>query len=137
MVKKEIIENIKRDFGFLIENPSFLGLMLYGSQIDDLQTNRSDIDLCIILNKVDSKEIFNNLCTKVDLFGKKYDIHFFEELPWYIRGDILEKGIVVLSSDIPLLFEFLYPYRKIWNDQKHRHKLSKKEMHEVLTHNIK
>jgi len=137
MVEKEIIENIKRDFGFIITNSSFLGLMLYGSHINDLQTNRSDIDLCIILNKTDSKEIFNDICNKIDIFEKKYDIHFFEDLPWYIRGDILDKGVTVLSPDIPLLFEFLYPYRKIWNDQKHRHMLSKKEMHEVLTHNIK
>ena len=137
MVEKEIIKNIKKDFGFLINYPSFLGLMLYGSQIDDLQTIRSDIDLCIIQNKVDSKEMFNDICTKVDIYGKKYDVHFFKELPWYIRGDILDKGVAVLSPDFPLLFEFLYPYRKIWNDQKHRHTLSKKEIQELLTHNIK
>ena len=136
MVEKEIIEKIKRDFGFIINNPSFLGLMLYGSHINDLQTNRSDIDICIILNITDSKEFFKDICNKVDIFGKKYDIHFFEDLPWYIRGDILDKGVTVLSPDIPLLFEFLYPYRKIWNDQKHRHMLSKKEMRELLTHKI-
>ena len=136
MVEKEIIENLKKDFGFLMSNPSFLGLMLYGSHVDDLQTIRSDIDLCIILKDVESKEIFNDICTNVDLFGKKYDVHFFEDLPWYIRGDILDKGVTVLSPDIPLLFEFLYPYRKIWNDQKHRHVLSKKEMREILAHNV-
>ena len=132
MVRKEIIENIKRDFEFLMEIPSFLGIILYGSQVDDLQTNRSDIDLCIVMNETDTKKIFDLICTKVDLFGKKYDIHFFKELPWYIRGDILESGIAVLSPDLPLLFEFLYPYRKIWNDQKTRQKLSKKEMYELL-----
>ncbi|MHA1766760.1 MAG: nucleotidyltransferase family protein [Promethearchaeota archaeon] len=132
MVGKEIIDNIKRDFGFLMKIPSFLGIILYGSQVDDLQTNRSDIDLCIVMNETDTKKIFDLVCTNVNLFGKKYDVHFFKELPWYIRGDILENGITVLSPDFPLLFEFLYPFRKIWNDQKTRQKLSKKEMHELL-----
>ena len=56
----------------------------------------------------------------------------FHELPLYIQGHIIEKGVLLLSRDTPELFEYLYPYRRLWEDQKHRNELSDEELNEIL-----
>ncbi len=144
MVDSKIIETIRSDFEFLLEIDDFKGLFLYGSLVHGDQTSRSDIDLCIVMggektkstkstkSTMSSKVIFQEICNSIDVHGKNYDIHFFHDMPWYLRGDIIDHGVIILCGDQPALYEYLYPYRKIWDDQKSRQKLSKKELYEIL-----
>ncbi|MHA1720375.1 MAG: nucleotidyltransferase domain-containing protein, partial [Promethearchaeota archaeon] len=48
MVKDRIISQIKSDFRFILENKSILGVILYGSYLSGDESNRSDIDICIV-----------------------------------------------------------------------------------------
>jgi hypothetical protein len=38
---------------------------------------------------------------------------------------VIEQGVVVYSRDVLELYEYFYPFRRIWEDQKHRQTLSK------------
>ena len=72
------------------------------------------------------------LCNKFPECAKNYDIHFFHDMPWYLRGAIIDHGVIILCGDQLALYEYLYPFRKIWSDQKRRQILSKKELHKIL-----
>ncbi len=132
MVDTKIIEGIQSDFEFLLAIENFQGLFIYGSYVHGDQTSRSDVDLCIVMEGKNPKTIFEKICNSIDVHGKNYDINFFHQMPWYLKGDIIDNGEVVLCRDQPALYEYLYPFRKIWNDQKRRQILSKKELYEII-----
>lgn len=39
---------------------------------------------------------------------------------------------VLVTRDEPALYEHLYPYRKLWDDERHRHELTHEETLEIL-----
>ena len=45
---------------------------------------------------------------------------------------VIEHHEVILCRDLPALYEYLYFYRRLWGDQKHRQDLEKRELLEVL-----
>ncbi|MCF2141329.1 MAG: nucleotidyltransferase domain-containing protein [Candidatus Lokiarchaeota archaeon] len=132
MVKPSIIDQITADFKFLLSNPSFLGMILYGSWVHEMNSARSDIDLCIVESSNNPIKLYKEICVRVDIYGKNYDIQFFSEIPWYLRGKVIEEGITVLTPDMPQLFEYLHLYRKIWNDQKARQQMSKEDLLQII-----
>ena len=132
MVKEGILNEIKLDFVKIFERRKILGMLLFGSNLNDNQTNRSDIDLCVVSPEEDSHQLFSDICSKINVVGKKYDIKFFTELPLYIQIQVIENGIVVYSPDELDLYEYFYPFRKIWEDQKHRQELSLEELLSLL-----
>ena len=64
----------------------------------------------------------------LELYGKilyvsadeRYDIVVFNEIPWYLRGEILENHEVIYAEDAEELDFWLYKRRKIWNGMKRR-----------------
>ncbi|MHA1748861.1 MAG: nucleotidyltransferase family protein [Promethearchaeota archaeon] len=105
MVKSSIIKQIAADFEFLLSHPSFLGMILYGSWVHEMNSVRSDVDLCIVENSNNPIKLYKEICVRVDIYRKKYDIQFFSEIPWYLKGRVIEEGITVLTPDKPKLFE--------------------------------
>ena len=61
------------------------------------------------------KEIFR----KVDVHGKKYDVFIFEELPLYIKAEIIKNNEIVFG-DAGEFYEYFYFVNKLWEDQKYR-----------------
>jgi len=104
--RKMDIEEIKKDFSFLKGEIS--ALLLYGSQAKGTATPRSDVDIFALLRKV-----WQNL-------GNKYDARIFEDLPLYLKADILNNHIAVWANNLPDLYEYFYHFRKLWMEQKHR-----------------
>jgi len=45
---------------------------------------------------------------------------------------VIEEGIVVYSPNELDLYEYFYPFRKLWADQKHRQELSKEDLLSLL-----
>ncbi len=117
MVKQQLLIELKENFDFTLEIPEILGVVLYGSHVNDDDTDRSDVDICIITEKTPTLEIWNKLMVLQPSPKEKYSIFFFHELPLYIKKDIFTDGIVITSPDIPKLYEFYFPYRKIWQDE--------------------
>jgi hypothetical protein len=102
--------------------------MLFGSYSKNQQTNRSDIDICIIAPNIDNHELYSYILSQIDVKTKNYDIRMFLELPIHIKIRIIENGILICSPNQYELYEYFYFYRKLWEDQKRRQEITKEEL---------
>ena len=129
-------QEIEADFAFLEEGGRILAVLLFGSGTKEQAYERSDRDLCIVApgirDKGEMRLILRKIYEKIDVIGKRYDIWLFEELPLYMRVQVIENHKVVFCRDLPSLYEHFYFYRKIWEDQKHRQDLDKEELMKIL-----
>ena len=106
-----MIEKLKKDFEEFKDR--VFGILLYGSYAKDEYTKRSDIDICLVgVDKDTYMEILGKL-------GNKYDIKIFEELPLYIKIDIIKNHKVIFGDELELS-EYFYKFRKIWRDMEKR-----------------
>jgi len=128
MVKKEQITQIYNDFQEIVNKKDILGILLYGSLVRDTGTKRSDIDICVVAPNEEDHQLLSFVLQNINVDLKKYDVRLFSELPLYIKIQIIEKGILIYSPDNLELYEYFYPYRKLWADQKHRQEISKEEL---------
>ena len=106
-----MIEKLKEDFEEFKDR--VFGILLYGSYAKDEYTKRSDIDISLVgVDKDTYMEILGKL-------GNKYDIKIFEELPLYIKIDIIKNHKVIFGDELELS-EYFYKFRKIWRDTEKR-----------------
>ncbi len=122
MKDTNLINNIKNDFSFLkdkIEKGLIHSVLLYGSYSRNEQTARSDIDICIVAPKLKTPEQFSKLLGEIwqNINANKYDVRIFEELPLYIKMDIINAHKIIYSKNLQELYYLFYHFRKIWNDQ--------------------
>ncbi|TFG01291.1 MAG: nucleotidyltransferase domain-containing protein [Promethearchaeota archaeon] len=128
MVQKQFLDQILKDFDLVIKEKDVLGILLYGSYINQQETDRSDIDICIVAPTEDPFELLSFTWRKINVNAKNYDVRVFKELPLYIKIQIIENGAVIYSKNIYDLYEYFYIYRKLWDDQKHRQVVSEEEL---------
>lgn len=128
MDKKKLLEDIYNSFSCVIENKNILGILLYGSYIKNVETSKSDIDICIVAPSEKKVKLLAFILNKINVVSKKFDIRFFSELPLYIKIQVIEEGQLIYSLDEFDLYEYFYFYRKLWADQKHRQVISKEEI---------
>ena len=128
MVKNKIIKKIYNDFLPVIKTKDILGILLFGSYSKDQQTNRSDIDICVVAPHIDNHDLYSYILSQIDVKTKKYDIRMFSELPIHIKIRIIEDGELIYSPNQYDLYEYFYFYRKLWEDQKRRQEITKKEL---------
>ncbi len=132
MVKEELLKQIKDDFVNVLDKEKVLGILLFGSYANETQTNRSDVDICVVAPEEDSFDLYSIFLEKINVVSKHYDIKFFTELPLYLKIQVIENGILVHSPNELDLYEYFYRFRKLWADQKHRQELSKDELLSLL-----
>ncbi|MEA1895750.1 MAG: nucleotidyltransferase domain-containing protein [Euryarchaeota archaeon] len=125
MDKEEVKRRVKKDFEPLHDD--VLGILLYGSLAAGEDSERSDIDISIVAPAIDdmigfSRRILSNVR------DARYDVRVFELMPLYLKAEVIEKGEVIYTKNIFKLYEYFYYFRKIWDDQKRRQKLSKNEV---------
>jgi predicted nucleotidyltransferase len=129
-------ERIEADFAFLVEDERILAVLLFGSGAKKQADGRSDRDFCIVAPKIrntgDMRAVLSKIYGNINVRGKRYDIWLFEELPLYMKVQVIENHKVVFCKDLPSLYEYFYFYRKVWGDQKHRQELDKKELIEIF-----
>ncbi len=128
MVKKELLELIYSDFSIIIQKKEILGILLYGSYLRDKETSRSDIDIGIVAPNEDIDQLISFILQNINVSSKKYDVRVFQELPLYIKIQVIEKGELIYSPNELDLYEYFYLFRKLWNDQKHRQEISREEL---------
>jgi len=129
-----VAERVKEELQFLAE-PSWekrvLGVLLYGSWARGDAGPDSDIDLCLVAPEAEDRAgLWREFVSH--LRSEKYDLRIFEILPLHIKMAVIEEGFVLWSRDILELYEYFYPFRREWDDQKHRHDLSPGEMRELI-----
>jgi hypothetical protein len=129
-----VVDRVKEELQFLAK-PSWekrvLGVLLYGSWARGDAGPDSDIDICLVAPEAEDKSgLWREFVSH--LRSEKYDVRIFEILPLYIKMAVIEEGSVLWSRDILELYEYFYPFRREWDDQKHRHDLSPGEMRELI-----
>lgn len=128
------IEPVRKDFFFLSSRDDILAILLYGSVVKGEDTPHSDIDICIVAPSCkDKRSLLNEIYRKLDVYLKKYDVRFFEELPLYIQINILENNKIIYSKNVYELYEYFYYFRKLWDDQAMRQKVTAVEMAQILS----
>ena len=106
-------QKILKDFEFALKK-NILALLLFGSHVKGEETERSDVDICIVAPNCDRDELWHEILRRVNT--AKYDVKIFEELPLYLKVEIMD------------LYEYFYFVRKLWKDQEYRQKLSREEL---------
>lgn len=128
MAQGETVALVAEDFGFLKDR--VLAVLILGSSVDGGIAGSRDVDVCIVAPEgFDIKEVFRH----VDVVGKGYDVWLFEELPLYMKMEVIEKHEVVFCRDIPELYEYFYRFRKLWKDQKRRNQVTRDELERMLS----
>ncbi|MCK4734561.1 MAG: nucleotidyltransferase domain-containing protein [Methanophagales archaeon] len=109
------IEKIKNVEGF----GKVKFIILYGSAAEDRMIKCSDIDLCIYYGG--SPEEASRFRFKVlsELFDDIYDIQIFQQLPLYVRVEVL-KGTMIYCADTRFLYEVAIKTIKDFEEFKHR-----------------
>ncbi len=128
MAERKDVAEIERDFQFLKER--VLALLIFGSRAAEEEHGRSDYDICIV--KPESEEVLKEIFRKIDVSEKKYDVYLFEELPLYMKMEVINNHKVVFSKNIYDLYEYFYFYRKLWQEQERRNKITKDDIIKML-----
>jgi hypothetical protein len=120
---------------WLQKDQRILALLQFGSTTKGEATYRSDLDIAIVAPQIKDPDemsgILGDIWKKLDT-SEPYDIWLFEELPLYMKVQIIENHSVIFCRDLPALYEYLYFYRKLWEDERHRQKLQIMELREIL-----
>ena len=115
-MENNLLTNLKKDLEE-IKDEAF-AILIYGSYSTGDANVRSDIDACIVLKNND--EEIKNLYRKIlRISGKneKYDIRIFEQMPLFMKIQVIKDGKIIYAKDKARLEEYFYFFRKLWQDQ--------------------
>ncbi|MHA1247073.1 MAG: nucleotidyltransferase domain-containing protein [Candidatus Thorarchaeota archaeon] len=120
------IDDIREATRLIMGLPRVIAVLLFGSMARGDATSRSDIDICVVAPRMETakekSELLGMIWRQID--GEKYDVRLFEELPLYMKMDVITTHVILHCNDVPALFEYFYFYRKIWADEAHRQSVS-------------
>jgi len=117
-------DDLAKDFSFLKEK--VLAVLIFGSSVKE---KGRDLDVCIV-SGADPKDVLKDVFVNVDT--SKYDVWIFEELPLYMKMEVIENHEIVFCRDEAELYEYFYFFRKLWKDQKRRNSLSEEDIKSIL-----
>ena len=109
------IEKIKNVEGF--EKVKFI--ILYGSAAEGQVTGGSDIDLCIYHDGSPDESSRFRFKVLSELFDETFDVQIFQQLPIYVRVEVL-KGKIIYCKDKQFLYEAAIETIKDFEAFKHR-----------------
>ncbi len=114
LVKKsfEILKNIQ---GF--EKVRFI--MLYGSSVEGMPREESDIDLCIDIETDTDYERSSFRLKVLSELPDLFDVQIFAQLPLYVKKEVI-KGKVIFCRDVEHLYETAISVIKEFEDFKYR-----------------
>ena len=113
------MDEIKKDFEFLKGRKEVKAVLLYGSYARNEQNIRSDIDICVVAPTLKTPKDFAKLLREIwrNVDANKYDVRIFEELPLYLKIEVIRNHKIIFSEDPYELSYYFYHYRKLWKDQ--------------------
>jgi len=120
------LQQIREELEWLSDLIPIQGVLLFGSYVRGKMSPKNDIDICVVARDAETPK------EKADLLGEiwkrinanKYDVRLFEELPLYMKMNVIREHEILFCGDVPALFEYFYFYRKLWADQAHKQSLS-------------
>lgn len=111
----KVLAKIKAIKGF--EKVKFI--ILFGSSAEERTIESSDIDICIYYDgssEEASRFRFNVLS---ELFEDTYDVHIFQQLPMYVRVEVL-KGKIIYCTDTRFVYDVALETIRVFEAFKHR-----------------
>lgn len=115
MQSKKSLNEIRKELHLLKDYE----VLVYGSYAKGRQTPRSDIDIAILSRKKDSASQIKIWKQSLGKLPECYDIKVFELLPLEIKIGVINSYKVVFGNSLEIS-EYLYHFRKLWNDVKFR-----------------
>ncbi|CAD7775911.1 Nucleotidyltransferase domain protein [Candidatus Methanoperedenaceae archaeon GB37] len=112
---EKTIEKIKNVEGF--EKVKFI--ILYGSAAEGQMTGGSDIDLCIYHDGSPDESSKFRFKVLSELFDDTFDVQIFQQLPIYVRVEVL-KGKIIYCKDKQFLYEAAIETIKDFEAFKHK-----------------
>jgi len=103
-------KQIEKNFEFIKDK--VFALILFGSFARNEQTEKSDIDICIV---VKDKERIKEVWDKILESGltAKYDIKIFETLPLKLKVEIMRGGKIIWCENEKELDYYFWKYKKL------------------------
>lgn len=95
-------------------------------------TPRSDVDICIVAPRADRRELLSRALQRIPAGVKNYQIWIFEELPLYMKKEVMENHKIIVCEDEPALYEHFYFVNKLWLDQERRQRVTREELRKML-----
>lgn len=91
---KELINKIKK----IDKEDKVSFVVLFGSYASKTHNKLSDIDVAVYYEGSKKERFKFRLITSGEL-SNKYDIHIFQDMPIYIRKEIVKKGKIIYKKD--------------------------------------
>ncbi len=126
------IREIKQVVKAIFRIPEVHSVLLFGSIVRGEESERSDIDICVVAPKARDKERLANIIA--GMVPRNYDVCVFELLPLFIKIDVINNHIILYTRDKLELYEYFYHYRKLWKDQEYRQRLTTEELRQIFGH---
>jgi predicted nucleotidyltransferase len=95
------------------DDDDVLALVVFGSFTKDGAEPYNDIDVCLFLYPEKTSGTAKKTIEYLDLYSE-YDIHFFSDLPLYIKKRVLEEGKILINKNYDLLFDIYIKTIKDW-----------------------
>jgi predicted nucleotidyltransferase len=114
-MKMKDLQKIRTDLHLLMDYE----VVVFGSYASKKADSRSDIDIAVLTQEMDKTrciEIWTEMLGKVP---EGYDLKIFELLPLQIKASLMQNYEVVFGNRLDIS-EYLYDFRKLWNDSKQR-----------------
>ena len=108
----ELIQTVRSD-------SRALGLILFGSRARGEQTALSDTDLCLVLIPAPYTPL--ELSEKKLEYLAKFsgDIHIFQQMPLYVKQQVLRDGEVLFCRDEDMMYELAFTAIREYADFEH------------------
>ncbi len=117
--------NIKEDIYSIVNQIKKLGgkkikfIVLYGSAVEGTQTPLSDIDIAIYYEG-SKEERFKFRMHILGDVNDKFDIQIFQDLPLYIKKEIISHGEILYQKNYSEIFDIFLQTMKSFGDFKPR-----------------
>lgn len=113
--------------------PRALALYLWGSHARGEAHERSDVDVCVVGGPgADLDAVYRSVLQGLSTTTSELDVKLFEDLPLYLKGEILDEGRVLWTRDPQALDEYLWMTRKLWRDARRRHVVDPEDVKRAL-----
>ena len=107
---KKILQKTKRD-------KEVIAVLIFGSSLKNKYYK--DIDICLVLNKKHSNlKIYEKRLNLLKELPDNFDIQIFQQLPIYIKIEILKEMKILLCKDYDSLYEIAFQTIKEFDDFK-------------------
>lgn len=107
-----------------------LAVYLFGSHAHGRAHQASDVDVCLIAGGPEAVEALSRQA--LARTTSRMDVKVFEEMPLWLKGEILDEGRLLWARDAAALHDYLWRFRRIWEDERRRAVPSEEDVDRIL-----